>query len=247
MTQDEQLEAARRAVRNAKPPSIVALDAAALDAARGMPVVVDLGQIVDFLSGASTSGNKANNNFTNAADQSQSYYGNALKSLVNSTGTGSPAAQTFGAEQQAALQPMFQQQKDQLAGSNAAQGITNSGSGAYNNTQLAADQGATLAGAIAPLYSNALSEYGNITGQGAATQSGLVGQGAAANNAAYGQSIQDFYGAAESAGTGIPAGNANPYSGQSTSSATAPGVGSGTGPGVVGPNTATATYGSYAY
>lgn len=216
MTDTEQLEAARRAVRNAKPPSIVALDAAALDAARGMPVVVDLGHIIDFLSGASTSGNKANNNYTKAADQSQSYYGNALNSLVNSTGSGSPAAATFGAEQKAALQPMFDQQNEQLAARNAAQGIGSSGSGNYNNQQLAADQSATLAGAIAPLYSTALGEYGHITGQGAATQSGLVGQGAAASNAAYGQSIQDFYGAAQTAATGIPSGGGgNPY-GKST-------------------------------
>lgn len=233
MTDEQRLECARQAVRDARPSSSVAINDAALQAARTMPVTVDLGQVVDFLSGASTSGNKANNNYTNAADQSQSYYGTALNNLINSTG--SPAAQTFGAEQQAALQPRFNQQQQQLTASNAAQGITNSGSGNYNNQQLAADQSATLAGAIAPLYSQALGQYGNILGQGAGVQSNLVGQGAAANNAAYGQAIQDFYSAASTAATGIP--SSNPYAGpQSSYSDTLPGAGS------VGGNQASASY-----
>ena len=241
MTESEMLQAAREAVRNPRPSSVIAIDAAALQAANNLPRVVDLSSLVGFLSGAPQQAQNSNQQFQNASNESGGYYGTALNNLVNSTGSGSPAAATFGAEQQAALQPKFDQQNQQLTASNAAQGIGSSGSGLYNNGQLAADQSATLAGAIAPLYSTALQQYGQGNLNQAAQQSGLVGQGAGAANQAYGQSIQDFYGAAETAGTGIPAGNTNPYSGQSTSSNTVPGSGS------VGPNTATATYGSYAY
>lgn len=204
MTDNEQLEAARRAVRNPRPSSVITIDNAALQAANNLPRVVDLSSLVGFLAGAPQQAQQSNQQFQNASNESGGYYTDALNKLISSTGSGSPAAQTFGAEQQAALQPMFQQQRDQLAGSNAAQGITNSGSGSYNNTQLSADQGATLANAIAPLYSQALGQYGNIAGQQAGTQSGLVGQGATAANNSYGQAIQDFYGAASTAATGLP-------------------------------------------
>lgn len=218
MTDQEQLEAARRAVRNARPSSAITIDAAALQAAHNLPRVVDLSSLVGFLAGAPQQAQNSNQQFQNASNESGGYYGTALNKLVNSTGSGSPAAATFGAEQQAALQPMFNQQQQQLAGSNAAQGITNSGSGAYNNGQLAADQSATLAGAIAPLYSTALGQYGSLLGSQAGTQSGLVGQGASAANQSYGQAIQDFYGAASSAATGgynMNGGGRNPY-GKST-------------------------------
>jgi hypothetical protein len=224
MTDTEQLEAARRAVRNARPSSVITIDNAALQAANNLPRVVDLSSLVGFLAGAPQQAQNSNQRFQNASNESGGYYNDALNKLVSSTGSGSPAAATFGAEQKAALQPMFDQQNQQLAARNAAQGIGSSGSGAYNNEQLQADQSATLAGAIAPLYSTALGQYGQIAGQQAGTQSGLVGQGAGAANQSYGQAIQDFYGAASTAATGLPIGN--PY-GKSTPGAYDPSTYSG--------------------
>ncbi len=200
------LQAAREAVRNPKPSSVITIDAAALQAAHTLPRVVDLSSLVGFLAGAPQQGQTANNYFSRAADQSGNYYGDAMNKLVTSTGSGSPAAATFGAQEKAALQPVFDQQNQQLSARNAAQGIGSSGSGNYNNQQLAADQSATLANAIAPLYSTALGQYGQIAGQGAGTQSNLVGSGAQAGSGAYGQAIQDIYGAAQTAATGIPSG-----------------------------------------
>jgi hypothetical protein len=182
--------------------SSIAINDAALEAARKLSRPVALGQAVDFLSGASTSANKANNYSTNAANSAGQYYQSALGNLVNSTGAGSPAAQTFGAQEQAALQPMFQQQQQQLAGREAAMGIGSSGAGRNDFSQLGADQSATLAGAIAPLYSQALGQYGQGVLNQAGEQSQIAGQGAGAAQNAYGNAINQFYGAAEQAGSG---------------------------------------------
>jgi hypothetical protein len=196
----EMLEAARRAVLNPKPPSIVALDAAALRSATDAPVIVDLSQIVGFLSGANQNANQAGSYYSGA-------YGNAENQLVNSTG--SPAAKTFGNLQQAALQPMFNQQTQSLADKEAAMGITHSGAANSDFSQLAAGQSGVLSGALAPLYSQALGQYGNLLSGGAAGQAG-------AQTGAYGQSINDFYSAVSDA-AGVP----------STPQSSTPGVGAG--------------------
>ena len=100
MTYDDQLEAARRAVRDPKPSSATALDAAALRSAQGAPRIVALSSLVGFLSGAPQQAQNANQYYQNASGQAGYYYGNALNNIVNSTSpTGSPAAQTFGAEE----------------------------------------------------------------------------------------------------------------------------------------------------
>ncbi len=187
MIDQEMLEAARRAVLNPRPSSAVALDKAALRSAIDAPVIVDLSQIVGFLSGANQNANQAGSYYSGA-------YGNAENQLVNSTG--SPAATTFGNLQQAALQPRFNQQNQNLAAREAAMGITNSGAANSDFSQLAADQSGVLSGALAPLYQQALGQYGNLLSGGAAGQAG-------AQTGAYGQSINDFYSAVSDA-FGVP-------------------------------------------
>lgn len=98
-----------------------------------------------------------------AANTAGSYYQNALGQLINSTG--SPAASTFGAEEIAGLQPGFKQQDQNLIGTENALGIANSGAAKANLTDLAAGQSSAEAQGIAPLYSQAEQQYGNILGQ----------------------------------------------------------------------------------
>ena len=146
----------------------------------------------DFLFGGSPS---------QAASNVQGYYSGAANNLVNAYG--SPAATTFGNEETAALQPQFTLQDQQLAASNAAQGITNSGSAKYNNSNLAGQQSAVLAGSIAPLYQQALGEYGNIESAGAGAEAGAYDQ--QQQNVAQGWG--SLFGAVGSAfGGGIPSG-----------------------------------------
>lgn len=150
-----------------------------------------LGGLVKDVSGAGYNANQAGGYYQGA-------YGPAEDKLVNSTG--SPAATTFGNLQQAALQPRFNQQNQNLAAREAAMGITHSGAANNDFSQLAADQSSTLAGALAPLYSQALGQYGNLLSGGAAGQAG-------AQTGAYNQSLSDFYGAlgaAGGAGGGVP-------------------------------------------
>jgi len=117
-----------------------------------------------------------------AASQAGSYYQQAMQNLINAYG--SPAAQTFGKEEQQSLQPMFAQQTQGLVDQLNALGIQNSGAGSAQLGNLAANQSSTLAGAIAPLYSQALSQYGNIDAM-------MPG----AQNQAYQNAISNFYGA----------------------------------------------------
>jgi hypothetical protein len=162
-----------------------------------------LGGLVSGLSGADYNAGKVGG-----------YYNDAAGKLVDSTG--SPAAQTFGAEEQAALKPQFKAQDQALSAKEAAMGITNSGAGKADFSNLQGAQSATLAGTEAPLYSQALGEYGNIEGQGAGAQAG-----------AYNQSLATFYNMLSqyTGGQGnvaqpapVPS-DANPYSGIPTSSA----------------------------
>lgn len=142
-------------------------------------------KIVGWLSGA-----------PGAANNAGGYYNTAMNNVVNSTGTGSPLATTFGNQEAAALQPRFDQQNQALAAKEAAMGITSSGAAKADYTQLGADQAATLAGSIAPLYSNAENQYGAIN-------AAMPG----AQNNAYQNAIQNFYQGVSDAGSlaaGVP-------------------------------------------
>lgn len=115
-----------------------------------------------------------------AATTAGGYYQNALGQLVNATG--SPAAQQFAGLQNAALQPQFANQDAALQSSLAASGITDSGAASKQLQDLVSNQSSTLAGADAPLYSQALGQYGNILGQEPGAQTN-----------AYQQAINNFY------------------------------------------------------
>ena len=117
-----------------------------------------------------------------AASNAGGYYQNAAGEIVNATG--SPAAATFTRLLNRSLQPQFAQQDAGMNAMLAAQGITNSGQGRSDFGNLAAQQSGQIAGADAPLYQEALGQYGNIIGAmpGAQTQS-------------YNDALQNFYNA----------------------------------------------------
>jgi hypothetical protein len=115
-----------------------------------------------------------------AASTAGGYYQNAANELVSATG--SPAAQMFSAEEMAALRPLFNQQTQGLLGTEAATGLGGSGAGRAMLGDLTANQSATLASNIAPLYSQALGEYGNI-----------IGAMPGAQTSAYQDAINNFY------------------------------------------------------
>ena len=109
-----------------------------------------LSQIIGWLSGA-----------PQAASTAGSYYDNAADEVFNQYGPS--ATKYFTAEQNAALRPQFQQQERQLAGTEAAQGITHSGAGINAFGNLGAQQAGALASADAPLFSQGLARrYGNL-------------------------------------------------------------------------------------
>jgi len=146
-------------------------------------------QILGFLSGA-----------PQAANQAGSYYQNAANDVYQQYGPS--ATKYFTAQQNPALRPQFQQQEQQLAGTEAAQGITHSGAGINAFGNLGAQQAGALASADAPLFSQGL--------QGA---TGIYSQMPGAQNNAYQDAIQQFYQALNSAGSlasGIPSGGAAP-------------------------------------
>lgn len=131
-----------------------------------------------------------------AASNTGGYYQNAMNNLVNAYG--SPAAQTFGSEETAALQPQFKIQDQNLADRLSSMGILNSGSGRNDFSQLTADQSGTLAGAIAPLYQQALGEYGSIDAAMPAAQEN-----------AYQNAINSFYNGIGSIGSFFGGGGPN--------------------------------------
>ena len=153
-------------------------------------------QILAWLSGA-----------PQAANQAGSYYQNAANDVYQQYGPS--ATKYFTAEQNAALRPQFQQQEQQLAGTEAAQGITHSGAGIDAFGNLGAQQAGALASADAPLFSQGL--------QGA---TGIYSQMPGAQNNAYNDAIQQFYQALSMAGQaagGIPpSAGAGPSSSDST-------------------------------
>ena len=202
---DRDIEAhARQILARRKDLSIALLDDAALNVAKTRPVIVCkavgniLHGIVDTLSGASASANQAGG-----------YYQDAMGRLISATG--SPAAQTFGREEAAALQPQFNQQDQGLAAKEAAMGITNSGAAKADFSNLKADQSATLAGSIAPLYQSAIGQYGNI-------DAAMPG----AQQAAYQDAVNNFYNSVQMAATGVPGGRQTSAVGQSPYGTTPP-------------------------
>lgn len=167
-----------------KATTCAAIDDAALTAATNRPVIVckvvsnALGGLMGWLSGADYNSNKVGD-----------FYNQALAKLLNATG--SPAAQQFGAEEKASLQPMFDQQDKALAAKEAAMGITNSGAAKADYSDLTGNQSRTLAGAVAPLYQEALGSYGSLVGAMPGAQAG-----------AYQQALTNFQNAVEMAATG---------------------------------------------
>lgn len=202
----ELLAEARGILARHKASSSKRIDDAALHAAQCHPVIVakfvenTLGGIIDTLSGANHSASKVGN-----------YYNDAMSKLLNSTG--SPAAQEFGAEEKASLQPMFDQQNQALAAKEAAMGITNSGAAKADYSNLQADQSRALAGAVAPLYSSAIGSYGNIAGAMPGAQSG-----------AYQNAIDNFYNSVQMAATGVPGQRSTQSIGQQSPYGVVPGA-----------------------
>jgi hypothetical protein len=115
-----------------------------------------------------------------AASTAGGYYQNAANQIVNQYG--SPAASTFANEYKASMDPLFQQQDQGLKAQEAALGITNSGAGKQGFTDLTGQQSAALASGVAPLYSQALGQYGSI-----------IGEMPGAQNTAYQNAISNFY------------------------------------------------------
>jgi hypothetical protein len=135
-----------------------------------------LGGTEGLLSGATYDANNTGN-----------YYQQALNKLISSTGSGSPAAQTFSNEEVAALKPLFKTQNQNMADQDASLGITESGAAKKGYSDLASNQSAALAGNIAPLYSQALGAYGNIAAAEPGAQSGVYQNATDQfNQAAYG-------------------------------------------------------------
>lgn len=132
--------------------------------------------IIPGLAGAPQAASTAGGYYQNAADQIATQYG-------------SPEAKMFSSEEMGALRPQFAQQAAQLTASNAAQGTGTSGAGRYNFGNLAGQQSAALAGAVAPLYQQGESQYGNVI-------SAMPG----AQTSAYQDAIQSFYAAMQDAG-----------------------------------------------
>ena len=142
-----------------------------------------MNQIIPFLAGA-----------PGAASQADSYYQQAINQ-AQGLGSGS-LGKTIVSEQNAALQPQFRTQDQQLGASLASQGITNSGAAkaAYGN--LAGNQSGVIAGADAPVFQTAEGVAGN-----------LIGQVPGAETSAYQAAIQQFMQAASdaaAAAAGVP-------------------------------------------
>jgi hypothetical protein len=142
-----------------------------------------MSQILGFLSGA-----------PQAANQTGQYYQQAANDIYQQYGPS--ATKYFTAEQNNTLRPQFQQQQQQLAGTEAAQGITHSGAGINAFGNLGAQQAGALSSADAGLFSQGLS--------GAA---GVYGNMPGAQTNSYNNAINQFYQALEdgaSAAGGTP-------------------------------------------
>lgn len=132
------------------------------------------------------------------------YYQTAANELA--TEYGSPAAQMFSKEYMGALQPQIQQLNQQGLANEAATGQYGSGAGRASLGDLTAQEAGSLAQGVAPMYQQALSQYGNI-----------IGAMPGAQENAYQGAIQDFYQALQSgasaygASMGVPTGSGTGY------------------------------------
>lgn len=125
-----------------------------------------MSQLIAGLSGAN-----------GAASNAGSYYQNAADNIFNTAG--SPEAQKFSQIYQAALQPGFQQSQQGLLGTLASQGITTSGAGKADLSNLFSNQSAQFAQGVAPMYQEAEQQYGNVLSQQPGAELGAYNQ---ANN-----------------------------------------------------------------
>lgn len=132
--------------------------------------------IISSLSGAPNAASQAGGYYTNAANQIASRYG-------------SPLANEYAAMEMGAERPQQQALLNQAAAGAAAMGITGSGEGRANLGNVDAQNSATLAGTIAPLFQ-----------QGLSTAADVIGQMPGAQNQAYQDAIQQFYQAVSMAG-----------------------------------------------
>jgi len=144
------------------------------------------------------------------AGQVGQYFQNAGNQILGSV-TG-PVGQSFLADQNAALQPQFAQNAQQLAAKEAAMGITNSGAAKADFSNLGAQQASVLAGADAPLYAQALGAFDTNATSGAGAQGNAYMTGV-------NQVDQGIAGLANAAGmmfgapgVGSLVGGGNPYS-----------------------------------
>ena len=210
-----ELQRAIAEIKAARKPSLIAMNEIALREAVTRPILVANG-VVSWLTGGQSDPNAV-------ANTVGGYYSNAENNLVNSAG--SPAAQQFIQLQNQALQPQFQQQQASLPGQLAAAGLT--GSGAANNAvaTLNGQQSGVLAGADAPLYQTALSQYGSLLGTGAGAQSGAYQSTNSQDLNSFYQALSAAAGAYGASSGGAPAA-ANPYAGSGGYSLGASGWGS---------------------
>lgn len=129
-----------------------------------------------------------------AASTAGGYYQTAANQLA--TEYGSPAAQMFSKEYMGAMQPQMEQLNQQGLGQLAATGLGGSGAGRATMGDITAQEAGSLASGVAPMYQQALQQYGNIIGAMPGAQEG-----------AYQGAVQDFYGALQSgaaAAAGVP-------------------------------------------
>jgi len=129
-----------------------------------------------------------------AASNAQSYYTGASNQIAGMYG--SPLANRFAAMERGVLQPSYQAGLQQAAAQAAAMGLAGSGAGTASMGNVAAQNAASLTGAVAPLYQ-----------QGMGEAAGVISQMPGAELSAYQNAIQNFYDAVAMAGqaaAGIP-------------------------------------------
>jgi hypothetical protein len=122
-----------------------------------------------------------------AASNAGSYYQNAANEISGQYG--SPLANRYSAMEMGALRPQMKSIMDQASAQAAATGIAGSGAGRAMLGNAAAQNAATLTGAVSPLYQ-----------QGMAESAGVIGEMPGAQNQAYQDAIQQFYQAISMAG-----------------------------------------------
>lgn len=167
-----------------------------------------MGGVLGWLSGANTDPNSVASNvgnyYNNAATSAQTAYANAAPTISSAYSGAIPgidasyqnaenqlsgnlpaAATSYGALLQEGLQPQFTQQLNALPGALAAAGLTGSGAGAQQVGNVLGQQSSAFASGLAPLYSNAESQYAGLLSGNAGADTSIYGQqaGALAGNA----------------------------------------------------------------